>query len=165
MNDPDKTNADYWTSERLAEIEDSWLKRPSVNRQESEIRSLVAALRFSRRERDEQSDRADDNFASVERIKVKYSTLMTAARHMLDKINSQGFWDDGCFYYQRRSAPELQNPIEALTKALNLESVSEGINGAIDNWAQWTDEYKQQHLIGLQTVAMDAHKNAKGEKL
>ena len=49
-----------------------------------------------------------------------------------------------------------------------LRIVSEGINGAIDNWAHWTDEYKQQHLIGLQTVAMDAHKatqNAKGEKL
>lgn len=44
-----------------------------------------------------------------------------------------------------------------------LRVVSEGVNAIIDNWAHWTDEYKQQYLTGLQTVAMDAHKKANGD--
>lgn len=43
-----------------------------------------------------------------------------------------------------------------------LRLVSEGVNSIIDNWAYWTDEYKQQHLIGLQAIAMDAHRKARG---
>lgn len=65
---------------------------------------------------------------------------------------------------------DLQGAVSAIVLRIQgqheaLRIVSEGINGAIDNWAHWTDEYKQQHLIGLQTVAMDAHKNANAGKV
>jgi hypothetical protein len=41
-----------------------------------------------------------------------------------------------------------------------LRTISEGTNGIIDNWEHWTADYKKQHLLGLQSVAMDAYKKA-----
>jgi len=40
------------------------------------------------------------------------------ARDLLAVLQRFGDWDDGCFYYNGRSAPELQSPMQALADAI-----------------------------------------------
>lgn len=35
-----------------------------------------------------------------------------------DRVSRHGDWDDGCFYYNRTSAPELQEPLRRARAAL-----------------------------------------------
>jgi hypothetical protein len=41
-----------------------------------------------------------------------------AATAMLEVLLRFGEWDDGCFYYAGRSAPELERPMRELTAAV-----------------------------------------------
>ncbi len=44
--------------------------------------------------------------------------LVEAATLTLSRLQADGDWDDGCFYYNGTSASELQLPIEKLQSAL-----------------------------------------------
>jgi hypothetical protein len=47
--------------------------------------------------------------------------LLAALKLFAERIEQSGEWDDGCFYYGGRSAPELQEPLslalDAVTRA------------------------------------------------
>jgi hypothetical protein len=44
--------------------------------------------------------------------------LLDACKFILSQLQSNGEWDDGCFYYNKKSASELQDPIERLQRAI-----------------------------------------------
>ena len=46
--------------------------------------------------------------------------LLAALRLFMARMNERGDWDDGCFYYEGRSASELQEPIRAARAAIAL---------------------------------------------
>ncbi len=46
--------------------------------------------------------------------------LLDACKFILSRLQSNGDWDEGCFYYSGKSASELQAPIERLQKAIAL---------------------------------------------
>lgn len=41
-----------------------------------------------------------------------------AARDILAALSQYGEWDDGCFYYNKHAASELQRPMQALMDAV-----------------------------------------------
>lgn len=45
-------------------------------------------------------------------------TIEQAARELLAVLERFGDWDDGCFYYNGRSAPEFETPMQDLADAL-----------------------------------------------
>lgn len=44
--------------------------------------------------------------------------LEEAVQGFLTRMNKWGKWDDGCFYYAQKAAPELQGPIRHAQRAL-----------------------------------------------
>lgn len=46
--------------------------------------------------------------------------LLAAAKSIQSQINRGGNWEDGCFYYNGRSASELQGPMIRLSDAITL---------------------------------------------
>ena len=45
--------------------------------------------------------------------------LLEVVSELMDRMNRFGDWDDGCFYYNRVSASELQGTIEKAQKILD----------------------------------------------
>ena len=45
--------------------------------------------------------------------------LLEVVEEFVDRMNRFGEWDDGCFYYNKTSASELQSPIEKARKILD----------------------------------------------
>ncbi len=51
---------------------------------------------------------------------TREAELVAAAKALLDTLEKHGEWEDArCFYYQGRSASELQQPMQSLRAALN----------------------------------------------
>lgn len=46
------------------------------------------------------------------------SELLTALDLLRTVIETHGEWDDGCFYYGGKSAPELQEPLRFAREAI-----------------------------------------------
>ncbi len=46
--------------------------------------------------------------------------LLDACKLVLSRLQINGEWDDGCFYYNGKSASELQDPIARLQQAIAL---------------------------------------------
>lgn len=44
--------------------------------------------------------------------------LLDACKLTLERLQRHGDWDDGCFYYNGKSASELQDPIAQLQFAI-----------------------------------------------
>lgn len=44
--------------------------------------------------------------------RTREEMLEFTLKMFLDRMDRFGYWDDGCFYYNRRSCSELQEPIK-----------------------------------------------------
>jgi len=51
-------------------------------------------------------------------MKTKKKSIREAAQQLLAKLEAYGDWEDGCFYYKKISASELEQPIRDLIQAL-----------------------------------------------
>ena len=49
---------------------------------------------------------------------MKDKQVRRALEMFLDNMDKFGEWDEGCFYYNRTAAPELERPIQLARKAL-----------------------------------------------
>ena len=45
--------------------------------------------------------------------------LLEVVQEFMDRMRKYGNWDDGCFYYNKTSASELQGPIEKAQEILD----------------------------------------------
>lgn len=62
-------------------------------------------------------------------MSVPKKTIREAARTLLARLEAYGEWDEGCFYYKKMSASELEDPMLELAAALDeavLEEVRHG---------------------------------------
>lgn len=55
-------------------------------------------------------------------LEAENTKLKTAVALFMEAMNSFGEWDDGHFYYNSRSAPELQAPIDYALKIYKREN-------------------------------------------
>lgn len=51
--------------------------------------------------------------------------LLDACKLTKKRLLTHGVWDDGCFYYAGCSAPELEEPLEKLTDAIEQAETKE----------------------------------------
>ena len=49
----------------------------------------------------------------------KSLNLLEIVKEFMDRMNKFGDWDDGCFYYNKTTASELQGPIEKAQEILD----------------------------------------------
>lgn len=54
-------------------------------------------------------------------MKKPPNDIRTALQLLVDRIEKNGEWDDGCFYYNKHSASELQEPLRLAKLALIAE--------------------------------------------
>lgn len=57
---------------------------------------------------------------------ANYGKLLKASKELYDQIREYGDWDDGCFYYQNKSASELEKPLRDLEKI--FREIAQGRN-------------------------------------
>lgn len=49
----------------------------------------------------------------------RHHQLVEALEGFISAMENYGDWDEGCFYYSKTAAPELEQPIQAARKALS----------------------------------------------
>lgn len=55
---------------------------------------------------------------SIDRITAERDAARKALEAFMSAMKTHGQWDDGCFYYSRRSASELEHPMRLASTAL-----------------------------------------------
>ena len=60
------------------------------------------------------------NFEVTVRAVNSYEALLNALQLLISRLHECGNWEDGCFYYNRVSASELESPLGIAEAALAL---------------------------------------------
>lgn len=65
--------------------------------------------------------------------------VLREAAALADAVEKNGQWDDGCFYYNKHAASELQTPLTNLRRALATHPQPAAANGVPELFVQWLE--------------------------
>lgn len=116
-------------------------------------------------------------------------TLIEAAEAIYAIFEEYGEWDEGCFYYNRHAAPELQTPLRNLDEAIHAHNgpstlppgymdrvhdriadagkyldLLEEVARCAKDWSEDCADYRKQDFVSFALEALRAHRAAKGAK-